>query len=63
MLRRTIMIQILLLSPSDNLTDRAQKVISERGLNFTIDAKTILVENVDDAVEKAVKNGVKIIIS
>lgn len=57
------MIQILLLSPSDNLTDRAQKVISERGLNFTIDAKTILVENVDDAVEKAVKNGVKIIIS
>lgn len=57
------MIQILLLSPSSNLTERVQKVISERGLNFTVDTQTISVEDVDDAVEKAVKDGIKIIMS
>lgn len=57
------MVEILLLSPSDTLTERAQKVVSERGLNFTIHCQTIAIESIEMICKTAVRDGIKVIIS
>lgn len=57
------MVEILLLSPSDTLTERTQEVVVKRGLNFTIHCQTIAIESIEMVCDKAARDGIKVIIS
>lgn len=57
------MAQILLLSPSLILTERAQKLVFEKGLENTVDIQTVSISEVENIVKSAERKDIKVIIS